>query len=114
MTDTPNTQQGSGTPPPAAPKPPAKPKATPKEQAKPKPKRAAKPKTKTTAATQLGEEVIPSPPQFDVVGEDGRRLARSWSRDACKELVQRVNAQSDEKLKIVSASPFSSIQIDQG
>src|SRR4051812_17517584 len=65
----------------------------------------------TTPATLVDEAVLEPPPSFDLVGEDDRRLARSWSRDACKELQARVAAATGERTKIVEASPFSSIQV---
>lgn len=81
-----------------------------------KPKRARKPKqesTVTTPATQLEEAPVEKPPVFDLVGEDDRRLARSWSRDSCKDLQARITAQTGEKTRIVPASPFSSVQVEQ-
>lgn len=101
---------------PAAATPPAK-----KTDAAPKPaprKRKTKPALeggdKTTPATQLDEEVRDVPPSFDLVGDDGRRIARSWSRDACKELQHRIATSTGERTRIVDASPFSSIQLDTG
>lgn len=69
--------------------------------------------TATTEAAQVDAPVTETPPVFDLVGEDGRRLCRSWSRDACKELQARVSAQTAEKTRIVPASPFTSVQLEQ-
>jgi len=77
-----------------------------------KPKRQRKPKTVTTPATLIEAPAPERPPQFDLVGEDGRRLARSWSRDSCKELQASVAAQTGEKTKIVPASPFTSTTVE--
>lgn len=68
----------------------------------------------TTPATQIDEEVREVPPTFDLVGEDGRRLCRSWSHEACVELKARIEAETGEELEIVDASPFSAVQLDTG
>lgn len=89
-----------GTPPPAAPPPQD---ATP---AKPKRQRRKK-STVTTPATTVETETPAKPKVFDLVGADERRLLRSVSRDACKDLQARIAAATGEKTRIVDASPFA-------
>lgn len=51
-----------------------------------------------------GEPSLAQGDSFDLVGADGRRIVRWYSRNACEALGARIRSETGEKTRIVSSS----------